>query len=107
MDAEKRLKQIRMLEKMARNPAFSEKIGVRDISIIRVDQTKKKQKRRQRKWNRKGERDVFINFFDMFDMGGWKTICIWSQSSLGNFKTAFDGGIFTAAAFRNGHMWTD
>lgn len=42
MDAEKRLKQIRMLEKMARNPAFSEKIGVRDISIIRVDQTKKK-----------------------------------------------------------------
>lgn len=43
----------------------------------------------------------------MFDMGGRKVICIWCQSSLGNVKTTFDGGIFTADAFRNGHMWTD
>ena len=35
MDAEKRMWLIRIIEKMERNPTFSEKLGIRDTSVLK------------------------------------------------------------------------
>ena len=45
MDAEKRMRLIRTIEKMERNPAFSEKLGIRNKSALRTAQERKERER--------------------------------------------------------------
>ena len=45
MDTEKRMQLIRIIEKMEKNPEFSEKLGIRNKSVLKpVKERKQKEK---------------------------------------------------------------
>ena len=48
------------------------------------------------------ESDVVTIVYDLYDLGLWKVICIWTSCSMGDFKIFADGSVPSGDFGRNG-----
>ena len=83
MNAARRIRLIRIIEKIEKNPEFSNKLGVKNTSDFISDKQRKNESLTIW-WVLEGEKDVIIIIYYLYDLVCWKIFYIWLKSILGN-----------------------
>ena len=83
MNAVQRIRLIRIIEKIEKNPEFSNKLGVKNTSDF-ISDKQQKMNHSQLDECQKEKKDVIIIIYYLYDLVCWKIFYIWLKSILGN-----------------------
>ena len=90
MNAAQRIRLIRIIEKIEKNPKFSNKLGVKNTSDF-ISDKQQKMNHSQLDECQKEKKDVIIIIYYLYDLVCWKIFYIWLKSILGNHEiTLYD-----------------
>ena len=91
MEAAQRIRLIRIIEKMEKNLAFSNKLGIKNTS----------------EYLSEGEKNVIVIICNLYDLVCWKIFCFWVKSILGNYETTLYSYFLSGDIDWYGYRWTD
>ena len=83
MNAARRIRLIQIIEKIEKNPEFSNKLGVKNTSDF-ISDKQQKMNHSQLDECQKEKKDVIIIIYYLYDLVCWKIFYIWLKSILGN-----------------------
>ena len=106
MEAAQRIRLIRIIEKMEKNLAFSNKLGIKNTSEY-LSEKEQKNERRISKWVSEGEKNVIVIICNLYDLVCWKIFCFWVKSILGNYEITLHSYFLPGDIDWYGCRWTD
>ena len=106
MNAAQRIRLIRIIEKIEKNPEFSNKLGVKNTSDF-ISDKQQKMNHSQLDECQKEKKDVIIIIYYLYDLVCWKIFCFWVKSILGNYETTLYSYFLPGDIDRYGCRWTD
>ena len=106
MNAAQRIRLIRIIEKIEKNPEFSNKLGVKNTSDFISDKQRKNESLTIG-WVLEGEKDVNSIIYYLYDLVCWKIFCFWVKSILGNYETTVHSYFLPGDIDWYGYRWTD
>ena len=106
MNAAQRIRLIRIIEKIEKNPEFSNKLGVKNTSDF-ISDKQQKMNHSQLDECQKEKKDVIIIIYYLYDLVCWKIFYIWVKSILGNYETTLYSYFLPGDIDRYGYRWTD
>ena len=101
MNVAQRIRLIRIIEKIEKNPEFSNKLGVKNTSDFISDKQRKNESLTIG-WVLEGEKDVISIIYDLYDLVCWKNFYIWLKSILGNHEITLYGYFLSSDINWNG-----
>ena len=106
MEAAQRIRLIRIIEKMEKNPAFSNKLGIKNTSKYLSEKEHKKWKTHIRMSFRR-RKNVIVIICNLYDLVCWKIFYIWIKSILGNYEITLYSYFLSGDIDWYGYRWTD
>ena len=106
MNAAQRIRLIRIIEKIEKNPEFSNKLGVKNTSDF-ISDKQQKMNHSQLDECQKEKKDVIIIIYYLYDLVCWKIFCFWVKSILGNYETTLYSYFLSGDIDWYGYRWTD
>ena len=106
MNAARRIRLIRIIEKIEKNPEFSNKLGVKNTSDF-ISDKQQKMNHSQLDECQKEKKDVIIIIYYLYDLVCWKIFCFWVKSILGNYETTLYSYFLSGDIDWYGYRWTD
>ena len=106
MNAVQRIRLIRIIEKIEKNPKFSNKLGVKNTSDF-ISDKQRKMNHSQLDECQKEKKDVIIIIYYLYDLVCWKIFYIWLKSILGNYEITLHSYFLPGDIDRYGFGWTD
>ena len=106
MNATQRLRLIRIIEKIEKNPEFSNKLGVKNTSDF-ISDKQQKMNHSQLDECQKDKKDVIIIIYYLYDLVCWKIFYIWLKSILGNYEITLHSYFLPGDIDWYGCRWTD
>ena len=106
MNAARRIRLIRIIEKIEKNPEFSNKLGVKNTSDFMSDK-QQKMNHSQLDECQKEKKDVIIIIYYLYDLVCWKIFCFWVKSILGNYEITLHSYFLPGDIDWYGCRWTD
>ena len=106
MNAVQRIRLIRIIEKIEKNPKFSNKLGVKNTSDF-ISDKQRKMNHSQLDECQKEKKDVIIIIYYLYDLVCWKIFCFWVKSILGNYETTLYSYFLSGDIDWYGYRWTD
>ena len=106
MEATQRIRLIRTIEKMEKNPAFSNKLGIKNISEY-LSEKEQKNERHISEWVSEGVKNVIVIIYNLYDLVCWKIFYIWIKSILGNYEITLYSYFLSGDIDWYGYRWTD
>ena len=106
MNAAQRIRLIRIIEKIEKNPKFSNKLGVKNTSDF-ISDKQQKMNHSQLDECQKEKKDVIIIIYYLYDLVCWKIFYIWIKSVLGNYETTLYSYFLSGDIDWYGYRWTD
>ena len=101
MNAARRIRLIRIIEKIEKNPEFSNKLGVKNTSDF-ISDKQQKMNHSQLDECQKEKKDVIIIIYYLYDLVCWKIFYIWLKSILGNHEITLYDYFLSSDIDRNG-----
>ena len=102
MEAAQRIRLIRIIEKMEKNLAFSNKLGIKNISEYLAEKEQKNERHMS-----EGVKNVIVIICNLYDLVCWKIFCFWVKSILGNYETTLYSYFLSGDIDWYGYRWTD
>ena len=106
MNAAQRIRLIRIIEKIEKNPEFSNKLGVKNTSDF-ISDKQQKINHSQLDECQKEKKDVIIIIYYLYDLVCWKIFYIWIKSILGNYEITLYSYFLSGDIDWYGYRWTD
>ena len=106
MEAAQRIRLIRIIEKMEKNLAFSNKLGIKNTSEYLSEKEQKKWKTHIRMSFRRSK-NVIVIIYNLYNLVCWKIFCFWVKSILGNYETTLHSYFLPGDIDWHGCRWTD
>ena len=106
MEAAQRIRLIRIIEKMEKNPAISNKLGIKNTSEYSAEKEQKKWKTHI-KMSFRRRKNVIVIIYNLYDLVCWKIFYIWIKSILGNYEITLYSYFLPGDIDRYGCRWTD
>ncbi|MFR3422195.1 MAG: hypothetical protein ACLTTO_00015 [Lachnospiraceae bacterium] len=107
MEAAQRIRLIRIIEKMEKNLAFSNKLGIKNTSEYLSEKEQKKMKDAYQNEFQKEKKNVIVIICNLYDLVCWKIFCFWVKSILGNYETTLYSYFLSGDIDWYGYRWTD
>ena len=86
MNVAQRIRLIRIIEKIEKNPEISNKLGLKNTSDF-ISDKQQKMNHSQLDEYQKEKKDVISIIYYLYDLVCWKIFCFWVKSILGNYET--------------------
>ena len=106
MNAARRIRLIQIIEKIEKNPEFSNKLGVKNTSDF-ISDKQQKMNHSQLDECQKEKKDVIIIIYYLYDLVCWKIFCFWVKSILGNYEITLHSYFLPGDIDWYGYRWTD
>ena len=104
MNATQRLRLIRIIEKIEKNPEFSNKLGVKNTSDF-ISDKQQKMNHSQLDECQKEKKDVIIIIYYLYDLVYWEIFYIWLKSILGDHEITLHSYFVSIDINWNGGRW--
>ena len=104
MNATQRLRLIRIIEKIEKNPEFSNKLGVKNTSDF-ISDKQQKMNHSQLDECQKEKKDVIIIIYYLYDLVYWEIFYIWLKSILGDHEITLHSYFVSSDINWNGGRW--
>ena len=102
MEAAQRIRLIRIIEKMEKNPTFSNKLGIKNTSEYLAEKEQKNERHMS-----EGVKNVIVIIYNLYNLVCWKIFCFWVKSILGNYETTLYSYFLSGDIDWYGYRWTD
>ena len=102
MEAAQRIRLIRIIEKMEKNPAFSNKLGIKNTSEYLAEKEQKNERHMS-----EGVKNVIVIIYNLYNLVCWKIFCFWVKSILGNYEITLYSYFLPGDIDWYGCRWTD
>ena len=106
MEVTQRIRLIRIIEKMEKNPAFSNKLGIKNASEYSAEKEQKRWKIHIRMSFRR-RKNVIVIIYNLYDLVYRKIFYIWFKSILGNHEITLHSYFLPGDIDWYGYRWTD
>ena len=106
MNVAQRIRLIRIIEKIEKNPEISNKLGLKNTSDF-ISDKQQKMNHSQLDEYQKEKKDVISIIYYLYDLVCWKIFCFWVKSILGNYETTLHSYFLPGDIDRYGCRWTD
>ena len=104
MNATQRLRLIRIIEKIEKNPEFSNKLGVKNTSDF-ISDKQQKMNHSQLDECQKEKKDVIIIIYYLYNLVYWEIFYIWLKSILGDHEITLHSYFVSSDINWNGGRW--
>ena len=104
MNAAQRIRLIRIIEKIEKNPEFSNKLGVKNTSDF-ISDKQQKMNHSQLDECQKEKKDVIIIIYYLYDLVYWEIFYIWLKSILGDHEITLHSYFVSSDINWNGGRW--
>ena len=106
MNVAQRIRLIRIIEKIEKNPEISNKLGLKNTSDF-ISDKQQKMNHSQLDEYQKEKKDVISIIYYLYDLVCWKIFCFWVKSILGNYETTLHSYFLPGDIDWYGCRWTD